>query len=90
MYNFSNTTFERIKTSKNPQQAMNIFLHGKPKQQEQEQEEQKQQVEQKQEEQRKVIEVQTFGASKVHCCRYQSIRNLCDMFNLTTPGSESQ
>jgi hypothetical protein len=80
MYNFSNTTFERIKTSKNPQEAMNIFLHGKPKpQQEQEQQEEQQK------EERKVIEVQTFGASIIQCDRpdpLRSLKNLCSMFNL--------
>ena len=67
MYNFNNTSFERIKTSKDSQQAKNIFLYAKPNK--------KQQQQQEVEQQRKVIvaEAQTFGAGKVHCCRIQDI-----------------
>ena len=83
MYNFNNTTFERIKTSKNPGQATSVFLYSKPKQQKQ-----VEQVEQQQQKQKKVIEAQTFGASKVHCCKYQSLRNISNWLGLVTEEEE--
>lgn len=83
MYNFNNTSFERIKTSKDSQQAKNIFLYAKPNKKQQQQQ-------QEMEQQRKVIvaEAQTFGAGKVHCCRYQSIRNICRVAGLEKGESE--